>query len=191
MSSHHIVRENQEPALLIDDLFLINEENLGQLLEWSPTVIIENNTVDALDARGYKFDIVFAQTNSDRIQENVKIVPYSATNFLEASLSYLIEQHYQAVNIVTDEIELRRYEPYLDHINVVLFMHDMRYSFVSNGFTKWKPGGERIYIDGVDADIGAEGLKKIRSRIYETTKDGLFKLEFSKSSYILIGETIL
>ncbi|MGE8379571.1 MAG: hypothetical protein ACN6PN_14505, partial [Sphingobacterium sp.] len=66
MSSHHIVRENQEPALLIEDLFLIDEEDLGQLLEWSPTIVIENNMVDPLDARGYKFDIVFAQTQANQ-----------------------------------------------------------------------------------------------------------------------------
>ncbi|MGE8293385.1 MAG: thiamine diphosphokinase, partial [Sphingobacterium sp.] len=83
MSSHHIVRENQEPALLIEDLFLIDEEDLGQLLEWSPTIVIENNMVDPLDARGYKFDIVFAQTQANQAQENLKVIPY-IDNFLQS-----------------------------------------------------------------------------------------------------------
>lgn len=40
MSSHHIVREKQEPALLIMDLNGFNDEHLGQLLEWNPTVLV-------------------------------------------------------------------------------------------------------------------------------------------------------
>ena len=40
MSSHHIVKEKQEPALYIHQLGDFNEEFLGQLLEWSPTVIV-------------------------------------------------------------------------------------------------------------------------------------------------------
>ncbi|RZK41505.1 MAG: thiamine pyrophosphokinase, partial [Pedobacter sp.] len=40
MSSHHIVREKQEPALYIHQLGNFDEEKLGQLLEWSPTVLV-------------------------------------------------------------------------------------------------------------------------------------------------------
>ena len=39
MSSHHIVREKQEPALLVLGLNNFSTELLGQLLEWNPTVI--------------------------------------------------------------------------------------------------------------------------------------------------------
>ena len=37
MSSHHIVRDDQEPALIITNGASCSEEELiGQLLEWSP-----------------------------------------------------------------------------------------------------------------------------------------------------------
>ena len=39
MSSHHIVRERQEPALLITDVYSIDPELVGQLLEWSLSLI--------------------------------------------------------------------------------------------------------------------------------------------------------
>lgn len=189
MSSHHIVRENQEPALLIEDLFLIGEEDLGQLLEWSPTIVIENNMVDPLDARGYKFDIVFAQTQVNQTQENLKVIPY-IDNFLNSAIEYLVEHQYKAVNVVTDQISLARYQRYLDLINVVLLAQGMRYYFVTTGFTKWKAGGEQLKIDSQGEEITTEGLRKIGENLYETEEDGLFTLRFSKSKYILIGETI-
>ncbi|MFU1858278.1 thiamine diphosphokinase [Sphingobacterium sp. NGMCC 1.201703] len=189
MSSHHIVRENQEPALLIEDLFLIEEEDLGQLLEWSPTIAIENNLVEPLDARGYKFDIVFAKRLADPIQENSKVIPYR-DNFLQSAIEYLIKHQYKAVNIITDQIDHTSYQPYLDQINIVLLARGTRYYFVTTGFTKWKMGGEQLRIDSQGEEITTAGLRKIGADLYETERDGLFKLEFSKSKYILIGETI-
>lgn len=189
MSSHHIVRENQEPALLIEDLFLIDEENLGQLLEWSPSIVIENNLVDQLAARRYKFDIVFAQNHIEPLQENLKVIPYR-DNFLQSAIEYLVEHQYKAVNIITDQISLAHYQYYLDLINIVLLTQGMRYYFVRTGFTKWKAGGEQLKIDAQGEEITTEGLKKIGAGLYETEKDGLFKLGFSNSKYILIGETI-
>lgn len=37
MSSHHIVRDDQEPALIIANGAACSSELLGQLLEWSPS----------------------------------------------------------------------------------------------------------------------------------------------------------
>lgn len=191
MSSHHIVRENQEPALLIEDLFLIDEENLGQLLEWSPTIVIEEETIDLLDARGYKFDIVFTRNAINESQENLKVISYDI-HFLKAAIEYLILHHYKAVNIITDQLDIDSYQSYLEHINIVLLSKGVRYYFVTTGFTKWKPAGERIHMAGLgmNENIQYEGLIKIGDNEYEMEKDGLFALKFSQVKYILIGEKI-
>ncbi|WP_293880203.1 MULTISPECIES: hypothetical protein [unclassified Sphingobacterium] len=191
MSSHHIVRENQEPALLIEDLFLIDEEDLGQLLEWSPTIVIEERTMDLLDARGYKFDIVFTKNAIDASQENLKVISYDVA-FLKAAIEYLIAHQYKAVNIVSDQLDLGYYRAYLEQINIVLFSNGFRYYFVTTGFTKWKAEGERILIVSADKDedIKYTGLTKINDKEYEMENDGLFTLEFSDVKYILIGEKI-
>jgi thiamine pyrophosphokinase len=191
MSSHHIVRENQEPALLIEDLFLIDEEDLGQLLEWSPTIVVEAGTIDLLDARGYKFDIVFTKNSISDSQENLKVISYDDA-FLRTAIEYLIANHYKAVNILTDQLDLAYYQPYLEHINVVLITKGVRSCFVTTGFTKWKAAGERIRIEGLGTDEKStyEGLIKINDNEYEMEKDGLFVLKFSHVKYILIGEKI-
>jgi len=191
MSSHHIVRENQEPALLIEDLFLIDEEDLGQLLEWSPTIVIEEETTDLLVARGYKFDIVFTKNSVNESQENLKVISYGI-DFLKAAIEYLIAHNYKAVNIITTQLNIDCYRAYLEEINIVLFSKGVRYYFVTTGFTKWKPAGERIQIEKVDVTemIANKGLIQISENEYEVEKDGLFVLEFSHTKYILIGEKI-
>ncbi|MDR0264693.1 MAG: thiamine pyrophosphokinase [Sphingobacterium sp.] len=191
MSSHHIVRENQEPALLIEDLSLIDEEDLGQLLEWSPTIVIEEETIDLLDARGYKFDIVFTKNSINGSQENLKLISYGI-DFLKVAIEYLIAHHYKAVNIVTEQLDINYFRPYLERINIVLFSRGIRYYYVTTGFTKWKPAGERIQIEAahVDEEIVHKGLIKISKNEYEMENDGLFVLQFSQEKYILIGEKI-
>lgn len=191
MSSHHIVRENQEPALLIEDLSLIDEEDLGQLLEWSPTIVIEEETIDLLDARGYKFDIVFTKNSISGSQENLKVISYGM-EFLKVAVEYLIAHHYKAVNIVTEQLDIDYYSPYLEQINIVLFSKGVRYYFVTTGFTKWKPAGERIQIESapISEQIVHTGLIKISENEYEVENDGLFVLQFSQEKYILIGEKI-
>jgi len=177
--------------LLIEDLFLIDGEDLGQLLEWSPTIIIEEGTMDLLDARGYKFDIVFTQNAINASQENLKVISYDVA-FLKDAIEYLIAHHYKAVNIVSDQLDLGYYRAYLEQINIVLFSNGFRYYFVKTGFTKWKAEGERILIVSADKDedIKYTGLTKINDEEYEMENDGLFILEFSHVKYILIGEKI-
>ena len=60
MSSHHIVRDEQEPALLIDDPFALQLDFIELLLEWSPTVVVTANALDEVLHWGIKIDVVIA-----------------------------------------------------------------------------------------------------------------------------------
>ena len=46
MSSHHIVRDDQEPALIIANGAACSIELLGQLLEWSPLVVVLDSAME-------------------------------------------------------------------------------------------------------------------------------------------------
>ena len=61
MSSHHIVRENQEPALVIADMSALPVEWPQQLLEWSPTVTVFDSAVEAVRNLGIKLDVVITK----------------------------------------------------------------------------------------------------------------------------------
>ncbi len=117
MSSHHIVKEKQEPALYIHELGDFNEEYLGQLLEWSPTLIVNAAAYEKVNSLGLKIDIVVNQVENQSIfQESTKTIMGPGDDF-NTVLNYLISEKYSAVNvIVTDTklIDLSYYIPLID-----------------------------------------------------------------------------
>ena len=74
MSSHHIVREKQEPALYIHQIGDFNEEYLGQLLEWSPTLIVNGAIYEKIVSLGLKVDVVVNATDGNAFQENTRSI---------------------------------------------------------------------------------------------------------------------
>ena len=57
MSSHHIVKEGQEPALIIANGESCSTELLGQLLEWSPFVVVLDGAINRVLDLGIKVDL--------------------------------------------------------------------------------------------------------------------------------------
>lgn len=109
MSSHHIVREDQEPALIIANGEPCDAELLGQLLEWSPFVIVLDAAIQRVMHLDIKvdvllgdfdrdFDFAYYQKNQHPI-EIVKIIDQDKTD-LEKAFDYLIDKKIPAVNVV-------------------------------------------------------------------------------------------
>jgi len=109
MSSHHFVKENQEPALIIANGLACEEAILGQLLEWSPYVVVLDGALDRVLSLGIKFDLLLG--DFDRIdletfhfneQADVMIMhtPDQDKTDLEKALDFLIDRNQLAVNIV-------------------------------------------------------------------------------------------
>jgi thiamine pyrophosphokinase len=189
MSSHHIVREKQEPALLVLGLDNFTDELLGQLLEWSPTVVVTADTAEQLNAMGIKVDVVINADNSD-LQSDIKTIAALGGNLTRAALAFLTDDGYPAVNIVTDEFLVDDYLPYISRINIVVYHAGQKIYPVHSGFNKWKPADEAVSIMGVAKNLQVSGLNQISESEYTTTTDGFFSLHFEQP-YLLIAESIL
>ncbi|ADY53649.1 thiamine pyrophosphokinase [Pseudopedobacter saltans DSM 12145] len=190
MSSHHIIREKQEPALIIADIQGFDLENLGQLLEWSPTVIVFKNDVEKIHSLGLKMDIIVAEKdNSAVFQEHTKHIEASEESFLDASLLFLIQEGYSAVNIITGHFDIDALSKYIEKIDIVLLKNSERAFVVRSGFSKWKSAGETITVLSKAADFQSAGLKQISENSYLTEKDGFYKLTFS-NKFIFISENL-
>ena len=109
MSSHHIVRDDQEPALIIANGVACSEELIGQLLEWSPLVIVLDAAIERVLELGIKVDVLLGDFdrgfNSEYYLEKqypLKIVhtPNQDKTDLEKAFDYLIEEGHKAVNVV-------------------------------------------------------------------------------------------
>lgn len=109
MSSHHTVREKQEPALIIANGESCDLEILHQLLEWNPFVLVLDGAWDRVRHLGIKVDAVLGDGdslqnwNAEDLSTGEMLfisAPDQNKNDLEKGLEYLIERGEKAVHIV-------------------------------------------------------------------------------------------
>ena len=177
MSSHHIIREKQEPALLVLSMDNFDDELFGQLLEWSPTVMAVGAVAEKLNAYGIKVDWIIGDMPDD-IQSDVKILQVDGEPVVKAALAYLVGNSYPSVNVVTDEVVLDDYRDFIDRINLVILSANEKIYPVHSGFSKWKPAGDMVTLPDHLGKIEAEGLKLVAGNRYQTVTDGFFTLRF-------------
>lgn len=187
MSSHHIVREKQEPALLVLSLENFAEELLGQLLEWSPTVIAIPGAAEKLESMGVKVDWIIADSLAGIGQPDVKLLNTRGKLPADAALLFLISNSYPSVNIITTA-ELEAFSAYTDKITLVIYSGTKKIYPVSSGFSKWKPAGEVIEIFDTSGEPEFEGLKNTGGKRYVTMADGFFCVRFPEPFLFLSEE---
>lgn len=101
MSSHHFVKENQEPALIRANGQSCESDLLNQLLEWSPLVVVLDGAVNRVLDLGIKFDVLLG--DFDRMENNeqhfnqqadIEVIhtPDQNKTDLEKAIEFLIER---------------------------------------------------------------------------------------------------
>lgn len=154
MSSHHIVRDDQEPALIIANGAACNPELLGQLLEWSPLVVVLDSAIERVIELGIKVDVLLGDFDRDfdpeiykTSQYPIEIVhtPDQDKTDLEKAFDYLIERKIPAVNVVwatgkradhtiTNLTNIVRYR---NLIKIVILDDHSKIFLMPNKFEKW------------------------------------------------------
>lgn len=154
MSSHHIVREGQEPALIIANGESCSTELLGQLLEWSPFVVVLDGAINRVLELGIKVDVLLGDFDSknhaiEQIQSQQKIeivhTPDQNKTDLQKGIEFLIDRKFDAVNIIwatgrradhnlSNITDIVRYK---SHINIVLFDDYSKIFQLPKKYTKW------------------------------------------------------
>ena len=154
MSSHHIVRDDQEPALIIANGACCSQELLGQLLEWSPLVIVLDSAIDRVLELGIKVDVLLGDFDRGfdanfykEKQFPIEIVhtPDQNKTDLEKAFDYLIERNIPMVNVVwatgkrADHTitNLTTISKYRDVLKVVILDDHSRVFLLPKKFEKW------------------------------------------------------
>lgn len=173
MSSHHIVREKQEPALLIANGEACDPELLGQLLEWSPFVVVLDHAIWRVFELGIKVDVLLGDfdrdVDLDMVRERqypIEIVhtPDQNKTDLEKGIDLLIDRGFPAVNIIwatgrradhsiTNMTNIVRYK---HQIKMVLFDDYSRIFPLVGTFEKWYEKGTPISLIPVGVVDGIE-----------------------------------
>lgn len=154
MSSHHIVRDDQEPALIIANGASCNPELLGQLLEWSPLVIVLDSAMERVMKLDIKVDVLLGDFDRNfdpeyfrEKQYPIEIVhtPNQDKTDLEKAFDYLIERKIPAVNVVwatgkrTDHTitNLTNIVRYRDLLKIVILDDHSKVFLLQRRFEKW------------------------------------------------------
>lgn len=163
MSSHHIIREGQEPALIIANGESCSNELLGQLLEWSPFVVVLDGAINRVIDLNIKIDVLLGDFDSKnhaletiQNQQPVKIIhtPDQNKTDLQKGIEYLIERGFEAVNIVwatgrradhnlSNVTDLVRYN---NKIRIVLFDDYSKIFQLPKKYQKWYTAGTPLSI---------------------------------------------
>jgi thiamine pyrophosphokinase len=161
MSSHHIVRDDQEPALIIANGATCNDELLGQLLEWSPLVIVLDSAIERVVARNIKVDVLLGDFDRGfnpeefvKSQYPIEIIhaPDQDKTDLEKAFEYLIQRKIPAANVIwatgkrADHTmsNLTNMVRYRDNLKVVIHDDHSKIYLLPRNFQKWYPAGTII-----------------------------------------------
>lgn len=188
MSSHHIVREKQEPALLIISLARFDSEHLGQLLEWSPTVFASDKVYEQADHLGIKIDGVITGNPDFVAQSDSKLV-FSQGNHIEDGIKYFISENYPALNIIAEDFHLKEYALFTEFINLVIFTGNQKIFPVTSGFSKWKAAGDKVTLLHEVRHLQISNLSHLTEHDLQVEHDGFYSICFDQP-FTFIAEEI-
>lgn len=216
MSSHHIVRDDQEPALIIANGAACSNELLGQLLEWSPLVIVLDSAMERVLELGIKVDVLlgdfdrgFDANYYKEKQYPLEIVhtPDQNKTDLEKAFDYLFERKIPAVNVVwatgkradhtiTNLTNMVRYR---EQLKIVILDDHSKVFLLPKKFEKWYPANTPIslipigHVTGIHSENLFYPLKNDNLTIgYRTgssnhvTKDGIVVIEHEEGDLLLM-----
>lgn len=174
MSSHHVIRDGQEPPLLIINPETIEYPVMGELLEWSPYVMCLGHCVDALRAKGIKIDHIFSQGSGQP-----PALPYAVSrqgwNTREELMKRVNEKmlalNNRQVCVLTDDP--MRLQQWTSLPGVIIFDREHKWTYHRNAFRKWFPAGTVVKISG---NCYFTGDVEERQDELMVSKDGMIKL---------------
>lgn len=186
MSSHHIVRDDQEPALIIANGEACSMELLNQLLEWNPLVIVLDSAITRVLELGIKIDVLIGDFDRNFDYEFYKNSQYpieiihvedQETYDIDKAIKYLINRKIPAANIVwatgkrmdhtiTNITNLVKYQ---DVIKLVVLDDYSKIYPLQQHFIKWYPKNTILSLVplGLVEGISTKNLK------YELLNDSL------------------
>jgi hypothetical protein len=195
MSSHHFVREGQEPALLIIEPvpFAVAES----LLEWAPLVVVTQNTIHDVLLWGIKIDVVISRQHEiaslqEKLVEQtpVKILP-AGEDLLESSLLFLTGMGEKAVSIICHKFseqireKLAAYGP---RIQITVRESTRKWSLIESGnYRKWFQKDSLLYFLDPTLVSQVQNLLPMADG-FKITEDQWVNLENDKSFWV--GEGI-
>ena len=216
MSSHHIVRDDQEPALIIANGEACSVELLNQLLEWNPLVIVLDSAITRVLALGIKVDVLIGDFDRDFNYNNYKELQYPIEIIkvdeqdsydIDKAINYLINRKIPAANIVwatgkrmdhtiTNITNMIKYQ---DAIKLVLIDDYSKIFPLPKKYIKWYPKDTILSLVPVGT-VNGISTKNLKYELHndslvlgfkpgtsnEVLADGLVEINYNTGSLLLM-----
>jgi hypothetical protein len=192
MSSHHFIREDQEPALILANPVYGN--HISELLEWAPTIIVLEDAIDFSLRAGTKVDIVIstdshaAHTEAFRHQEPVMLLPArNSKEAIETGLSLLIGRKQRSVNIVCSNAQetIGMIGQFIDTIEVNVVTETNKYSYHPEGvFKKWLAPGHDFELKD-NPELRISGQVKREGEQVHILQEGMVEITSTAAFWLI------
>lgn len=216
MSSHHIIREKQEPALIIANGQMCSMEILNQLLEWTPTVVVLDGALEHVYRLGVKVDVWLGDFDREIVLDEMDFSTYPMKRVftpnqdktdLEKAFEYLLEEGHSAVNVVWAtgkrmDHTLNNFHSmvrYADRLKIVMIDDYSLMYPLPKVFEKWYPAKTPLSIMplGEAYQVKSSGLlfeldhEKLAlglqtSSSNESKQDGLVKITYQSGALLMM-----
>ena len=202
MSSHHIVRDEQEPALIIHRWDQFPFEKFGSLLEWSPTIVCCGPAMDQVLQLGIKIDMaIVAFETRERYQQlladqaPLKLLSISQPDYLSNGLQLLSKEGHFAVNVITtssmtpEVIDLC--EQFASKLQISVWDEEARHTLVTvSSFSKWFPEGVELEFYPLDASsdisIFLDQNSMVKDQLFVKKTEGIVKVQCKHPPFVMV-----
>jgi len=216
MSSHHVIREDQEPALILANGESCSLQLLEQLLEWSPYVLVLDGALHRVIDLKLKFNSVLGDWDGvDDVEsliqdyQPVEVVhaPDQHKTDLDKGIEFLLEKGHKEIHLLwatgkrldhtmNNIVTMAKYS---DRCTIVIFDDHTRAYCVPSPFSKYFNKGTNISLFPINncSNIRTKGLKyNLEGEMLdlpnrtgssnETTDDGMVEIEYEGGQLILM-----
>ena len=197
MSSHHIVRDEQEPALLVLSLKYELTKTLNNLLEWNPTVIIPEYLIAQAISKGFKFEIVLCTTEPKKLesqlidQSPVKLAKATSENWIHHASQLITNTGNHTLSILMERFEDFHFDgDHEDKTRIIIYDIEFKWYRIKGNFNNWLSNGMLLCIKVMYYKLQGKVSRNIQSaHKYTALQDGIITIETSNS--IWLGENII
>lgn len=216
MSSHHVIRDEQEPALIIANGEACSVELMGELLEWSPLVIVLDSAIHRVLELNIKVDVLLGDFDRDFDVEKIREAQYpieivhtpdQEKTDLEKAFEYLIGRGFPAVNVIwatgkradhtiTNVTNIVRFR---EQLKIVIIDDYSKIFLLPKTYEKWYPQGTPISLIpvGTATGITTQNLKYLlhnepltigyrTGSSNEVEEDGMVKITYQEGDLLMM-----
>ncbi|RAW03440.1 hypothetical protein [Pseudochryseolinea flava] len=193
MSSHHFVKEGQEPALFIVNA--LSYHAAEPLLEWAPLVVVSEGALEDVLIWGIKIDAVITNHDHDTLadkiahQHPIAIIPYGMQeDFIKVGIDFLRTRESTAVNVMAD-VSIADFSTAHQDLNFQcsLLNKEAKWSLIRNRhFEKWMEGDATLMLHcGGPGAITVEGALRVsNAQVIVKPHEGLVKVRSDQDFWV-------